>query len=106
MTPEKVLAVVERMRVELSLKEFIARSHVYERIVLTKSGREGWIDRMVARQHLLHVCATIPKLLEENRVEKAMRWVGFLQGAMWALGEFTVAQLADMNRGETSEDRS
>lgn len=37
-------------------------------------------------QHLAYVCEETPRLMAAGRVEKAMRWLGWLQGAMWGLG--------------------
>lgn len=38
-----------------------------------------------------------PTTLESHR-EKIMRWYGFAQGALWALGIFTVDELKDHSR--------
>jgi hypothetical protein len=48
--------------------------------------------------HLLHVCQAIPGFIDEGRREKAMRWLGFAQGAAWALGWTCVKELAEHNR--------
>ena len=48
--------------------------------------------------HLRWVCQEIPKMLEDNKIEKAMRWLGFLQGALWALQIIDLETLKDDNR--------
>ena len=37
-------------------------------------------------RHLLFMCGEIRVMLEEDRREKVMRWLGFLQGALWSSG--------------------
>lgn len=37
-------------------------------------------------QHLAFVCEETPRLMAAGRVDKAMRWLGWLQGAVWGLG--------------------
>ncbi len=67
-------------------------------------------DRYVARrggntfEHLLFMCEE-GALYVEHRREKAMRWLGFVQGALWVLGCADIETLKNMNRpdegGET-----
>ena len=33
-----------------------------------------------------------------GRIEKAHRWLGFIQGILWQSGNFTIDQLANHNR--------
>lgn len=40
------------------------------------------------------------EFLKEGRIEKAMRWLCFIQGCLWSNGYYTIGQLADHNRGE------
>ena len=37
-------------------------------------------------EHLAWMAGEIQLLVTEGRIEKALRWLGFLQGALWALG--------------------
>ena len=41
------------------------------------------------------------KFIEEGRIEKYMRWLGFIQGTLWAKGYFTIEQLKEHNRKES-----
>ena len=43
--------------------------------------------------HLLHVCQTAIAFVDAGRVPKAMRWLGFLQGALWSHGYFALDDL-------------
>lgn len=49
-----------------------------------------------------HVYDMIPKIqgfIEEGRIEKAYRWLGFMQGVMWTEGLFTIEELKKHNKG-------
>lgn len=39
-----------------------------------------------ALRHCLWMVEEVKRLLAEDRREKVMRWLGFIQGAMWAHG--------------------
>jgi len=42
-------------------------------------------------------------LIDEGRIEKAMRWLGFIQGVLWSIGDFTVDELRTHSRSEENE---
>lgn len=50
-------------------------------------------------QHLLWLCLQLAEntLLSEA---KAMRWLGFVQGAFWILGRRTISEMKDHNRNK------
>lgn len=50
--------------------------------------------------HLLWMCTKIPSLIQEERLDKAMRWLGFLQGALWALEILSVEESKRLNMPE------
>ena len=37
------------------------------------------------------------KFVEEGRIEKAMRWLGFIQGVMWSEGIYTIDEMKEHN---------
>lgn len=49
-------------------------------------------------KHLSFVAEEGARLVLEGRREKAMRWLGFLQGALWNCRLATLDQLKNMNR--------
>lgn len=53
--------------------------------------------------HMLWMCEQIPAFVVGGRIEKAMRWLGFLQGAFWALGHFSVDELKADNKPPNEE---
>ena len=36
--------------------------------------------------------------IKQGRMDKVFRWLGFMQGVMWALRVYTVCEMADHNR--------
>ncbi len=50
---------------------------------------------------LAHCMAMIPetiKFLKEGRIEKAYRWLGFIQGVLWANGQYNINDLKSHNK--------
>lgn len=54
------------------------------------------------REHVLTMLPRMRVFIEQGRIEKTMRWLGFVQGWLWAIGRYSVEELADHNR-EASE---
>jgi hypothetical protein len=67
-----------------------------ERYTGSENGRS--LATLVADRHLVFMLEEIPKLLDEGRTEKAMRWLGFVQGAIWAYGLVSIDDLKSSNR--------
>ena len=53
---------------------------------------------LTAAEHLLWMCETVLELAELDRFDKAMRWLGFIQGSLWALGWRTIEDVRRDNR--------
>ncbi len=49
--------------------------------------------------HLKFMCIKMQEIADTN-MEKAFRWLGFLQGVCWARGYFTLDQLKNHSRPE------
>ena len=51
-----------------------------------------------------HLRAMIPEMREmladstQDRTEKCMRWLGFIQGVLWTVGDFTLEDLKNHSR--------
>lgn len=48
-------------------------------------------------QHLVFMCEEIPRQLDAGKRDKAFRWLGFLQGAVWSLGLASISELKRSN---------
>jgi len=86
MTKEQVLSVVEKYRTYLSLAGDKPELANFDQAP----------TRGEALRHMLNMCDGIEKLYDED-VEKAMRWVGFMQGVLWAQGSFTLNEMREHN---------
>lgn len=54
-------------------------------------------------QHLLNMIPQMRDFVTDGRREKVMRWLGFMQGVMWARGMFNIDELMDHNRPDGME---
>ena len=55
-------------------------------------------DPVLAVQHVLWMCHEAKKFAHASPA-KAMRWLCFIQGVLWALEGFTIDEFKDDNRG-------
>ncbi len=56
-----------------------------------------------AMNHLLFCCEEGPRMVKDGRMEKAFRWLGFVQGGIWAAGLAPLETLKKMNMPEPEE---
>ena len=63
-------------------------------------GLEPKRENTPTEAHLLFMCIEIPKLVKAGKIEKAMRWLGFLQGVLCEKDFYTLDQLKDHNRSK------
>jgi hypothetical protein len=52
--------------------------------------------------HVAWMCTEAKTFVAEDRMEKAMRWLGFIQGVLWMTSFFSVSELKvdNMPKGE------
>jgi hypothetical protein len=107
MTGDKVKEVADRYeRVVMRAVAIISESR--STIVIER----GPVDRLwtcwLAKEqagHLLFACAEMKHFVDENRLEKSFRWLGWVQGTFTALGVYTIDQCGNHNRPDpTAED--
>ena len=48
--------------------------------------------------HARWMCGRATEFIIEGRVEKADRWLGFIQGVLWCEGRFSIGEMRDHNR--------
>jgi hypothetical protein len=48
-------------------------------------------------KHLLYMADEVPRIVDAGALDKAMRWLGFMQGVLWVLGASTLSELKRMN---------
>lgn len=69
---------------------------IYEISDYTKVG-----DKSERLQYLHTMCKETKKLIEKGDIEKANRWLGFIQGGLWADQVFTIDDMRDHNRSSS-----
>lgn len=91
MTPDKVKAVFAEYRRHLD-EEFpdIAACQMNESDTLVIAGN---LEDEVVMAHYKFMCDKAIEFVAEGRMDKAMRWLGFLQGALWSDNQFTLDEL-------------
>jgi hypothetical protein len=47
--------------------------------------------------HILWMCDEIDRFVDEGRHEKANRWIGFAQGALWIIGAASIDESRQIN---------
>lgn len=55
-------------------------------------------------KHIMWMTWQIPQFLKDGRKEKANRWLGFIQGALWALDVYTIEEMKNHNRPDHEEE--
>lgn len=48
--------------------------------------------------HVWWACEQAKTYVNEGRMEKAFRWLGFIQGALWMLGLYSIEEMANHNK--------
>ena len=89
MTGDQIVAATDKYDRELEKEEIPIAEHPHD------------IVCMMRRAALAHLRTMFPKMVQfvsEDKIEKAMRWLGFVQGVLWVCGVYTLDQLKADNR--------
>lgn len=96
MTPEKVIEVIEIYR-QLFVERNIGKIDYPHNELLDV--------RMHGLEHCHGMFDKMIEFVHEGRMEKAFRWLGFVQGVLWAFRIFPLTELKNHNRPpERKED--
>lgn len=71
--------------------------------LFTGAGVHLPIERGEPVEHVTWMLAKIPDLYEAGRIEKAMRWLGFVQGFIWACDFAGIDEMKSWNRPQEAE---
>lgn len=88
MTGEKILTVVDNYLKFLSELGYKPKAYPHESIVITNKQKLN---------HAMHMLEQIKKFIEENRRDKAFRWLGFVQSILWTEGLYKLEDLKNHN---------
>lgn len=90
MTKNKIIEVVNRYR-----SFFKERNVMKGKIPGNHPHRILDSDQM---GHCYWMLDEIERFIREDRIEKAFRWLGFVQGCLWMSRCFTIEELAEHNK--------
>jgi len=89
MTPEKVLQVVETYR-----RLFIERG-----VGKVDYPHDGFLNHVeIGLDHCHGMLNKMVEFVNERRMEKVFRWLGFIQGVLWSNRVYTLVDLKNHNR--------
>jgi len=91
MTNEQILAVAAKYESEL-----VSYPAEHQGDGFPPSGRESMLS------HARWMCRQIRDHVAAGRTEKAMRWLGFVQGIMWASGTKSIEAMRGDNTAEVA----
>ena len=91
MTKEKLKSVFQHYRdhLEQAYPDLPTRQMTGDQTQLY----EADLSTTVVVSHLKFMCEEAQRFVDQDRVEKAMRWLGFLQGVLWKEEVFTLDDL-------------
>ena len=93
MTNEKILEVMDFYESELTTLRADLHGSPY---AMTIS------DSTIS--HCLDMLPRMEQFLTDGRKEKVCRWLGFIQGVLWAEGIFSIDELREHNRSDERSD--
>lgn len=72
------------------LLDFYAKTFADNACVAVEGGDAG--------NHAYWMCGRTKQFIDEHRLDKSLRWVGFIQGVLYCQGIFSIEQLKDHTR--------
>jgi hypothetical protein len=91
MTDQQVMQVVAAYQARLSKEGYQPSRIDFDRTTAS-------FPRSRQLEHVAWMCTEIQAALAAGERERAMRWLGFTQGVLWAQGVFAVNELKEQNR--------
>lgn len=92
MTPEKLRSAIHEYRSIFVALGVDPEEYPHDELVGPKNDEADVLE---------HCCAMLPKMevfIDQGRVEKAMRWLCFVQGCLFCCGIFSLDDLKNHNR--------
>jgi hypothetical protein len=90
---ERVLMAAERHlgTTNIAIREELDKQRVFDVLRCQEDMRDSI-------GHLLFMCAKVKDFIDEERLDKAMRWLSFVQGVLWTLGVLSIHHGQEQNR--------
>jgi hypothetical protein len=99
MDAQKVLSVLDIYATRLENMSKVAGDNLMaKRADPTVKYRHSPIDQLTKLEHTWWAIGQCKTFVEEGRMDKAFRWLGFIQGALWWQGFYSIDELAGHNK--------
>jgi len=92
MTPQKLKEVFAQYRRMLLVLPHVRSEKLHDDLYAF-TGLSVPYDKMLG--HAVYMCETASGFVDEGRIEKAMRWLGFVQSVLWCAG---IRSLTDLKQ--------
>lgn len=57
-------------------------------------------------RHIAWMCVAVKAMVEnDDQIEKAFRWLGFIQGALWSAELYSIEELRQHNKPDSDEEK-
>ncbi|MDO8504946.1 MAG: hypothetical protein Q7S36_03805 [Candidatus Liptonbacteria bacterium] len=89
MSPEKVREAIAVYRKKFEELGIPPKSFPHDAVPLTDNEFLG---------HCHFMLDEMEKFIEEGRMEKVFRWIGFIQGCLWRASTYTIEEMKNHNR--------
>lgn len=81
----------------LYLSRLVALGAEVVRLATMDKPYQGESEKDALKNHLAWMCDRLIKLAEDGEVEKAGRWLGFVQGCLYMFGEYSIDEMRTHN---------
>lgn len=93
---QKLTEIVAQVRASVQAH---ARARFNNEVVVQRVNLDSIMPgNTVALGHVLWMCDEITVFIREKRLEKADRWIGFMQGVLWLTGVASIDESRKINR--------
>lgn len=103
MTPEQTkeafLKCILRIYERTGVRDAVELGHWAKRAMAWNRGNESMA-------HLVFMCEQGVKMVDAGKEDKANRWLGFVQGALWMNGFATIEEMRVWNGGQPIPETS
>jgi hypothetical protein len=96
MTDDNVRKALQAYRAKLAVLHVSAEHFPRDCRLPSETDPTGRWNASIAA-HVLSMCDQIEQFLLDGRREKAMRWLGFIQGCLWSARYYTVNDFCTHN---------
>ncbi len=98
MTKDKVLEVLKIYRAELERRGITKLENPSDRFDADVLIPDDHAYFSIKLTHCYEMLNSIEEFARADRMEKAFRWLGFIQGCFWSCGVYTIQEMKNHNR--------